>query len=104
MVELRTKTQHRELNDLLKRNHTLNGGILVGLDGNIIEVQARAIEVLRKPIPWGAATAISGLPTGAASEVLNRITGAFAKLAIPHPEVEILINLAPLIYSRAARG
>lgn len=95
MVELRTKTQHRELNELLRRNHSLNGGILVGLNGYVIEVQARAIEVLRGPVPWRSATGLSGLPTGAAGEVLDRITGAFAKLAIPQPEVEILINLAP---------
>jgi magnesium chelatase family protein len=35
------------------------------------------------------------MTTGAASEVKNRIKGAFAKLQIPEPEVEILINLAP---------
>jgi magnesium chelatase family protein len=51
--------------------------------------------VLRKPTPWRQCTDISGLATDAASEVLKRITGAFAKLAIPEPEVEILINLAP---------
>jgi magnesium chelatase family protein len=95
MVELRTKTEHRQLNELLKRNHSLNGGIVVGLDGHVIEVQARAIEVLREPLPWRSATGITGLPTGAASEVLDRITGAFAKLSVPYPEVEILINLAP---------
>ena len=32
---------------------------------------------------------------GAISESLDRISGAFAKLQIPKPEVEILINLAP---------
>jgi magnesium chelatase family protein len=95
MAELRSKSQVRELNELLRRNHTLNGGILVGLNGYVVEVQARAIEVLRAPISWRAATSLSGLPTGAASEVLDRITGAFAKLQIPLPEVEILINLAP---------
>jgi magnesium chelatase family protein len=51
MVELRTKTQQRQLNDLLKLNHSLNGGILVGLDGFVIEIQARAIQVLRRPMP-----------------------------------------------------
>lgn len=29
----RTPTQQRELNDLLTRDHTLNGAILFGLDG-----------------------------------------------------------------------
>jgi magnesium chelatase family protein len=95
MAEMRTKRRHHELNDLLKRNHTLNGGILVGLEGHVIEVQARAIEILKGPKAWRYATTLTGLPTGAASEVLQRITGAFAKLGISEPEVEILINLAP---------
>jgi len=95
MSKFRTNARHRELNELLTRNHSLNGGILVGLEGHIIEVQARAIQVRRAATAWRGATAISGLATGAASEVLQRITGAFAKLAIPEPEVDILVNLAP---------
>ena len=95
MAELRTKSRNRELDELLRRNHSLNGGILVGLDGYVIEVQARAMQVLKKPTQWRAVTDISGLATDAASEVLKRVSGAFAKLGIPDPEVEILINLAP---------
>jgi magnesium chelatase family protein len=95
LAQLRSKTDSRNLNDLLRRNNSLNGGIIVGLDGHIVEVQARAIRVLDKAIPWGGATSMSGLATGAASEVLKRITGAFAKLGVPDPEVEILVNLAP---------
>ena len=45
----RTPSQQRELNDLLTRDHTLNGAILFGLDGHIVEMQARAMEVLREP-------------------------------------------------------
>ena len=52
MAGLRSNAKQRKLNELLTRNHTLNGGILVGLEGHIVEVQARAIEVLRKPIAW----------------------------------------------------
>jgi len=96
MPEIRTKTRQRELNDLLRRDHSLNGGILVGLDGFIVEIQARAVDVLREPKDWDSRyVTISGMTRGAAKEVLNRIKGAFAKLQIPKPEVEILINLAP---------
>lgn len=96
MGEIRTKGRQRELQELLQRNHSLNGGILVGLEGHIVEVQGRAIQVLNKPRGWRSATSISGLSTpDAAREVLQRITGAFAKLSIPDPEVEILVNLAP---------
>jgi magnesium chelatase family protein len=102
MVELRTKSQFRELNDLLKRNHSLNGGILCGLDGYVIEVQASAISVLDEARPWRRCTAISGLATDAAKEVLQRITGAFAKLGVPDPEVQVLTNLAPAVTTYSA--
>jgi magnesium chelatase family protein len=96
MAEIRTKTRQRDLTELLKRNHSLNGGILVGLEGHAVEVQGRAIQVLHKSRSWRSATSISGLSTpDAAREVLQRITGAFAKLSIPDPDVEILVNLAP---------
>lgn len=84
-----------ELERLLKRDHTLNGGILYGIEGYIIEIQARAVDVLKRPVPWGMAVKISGMASGAVHEALDRIRGAFAKLQIPDPQVEILINLAP---------
>lgn len=84
-----------DLRNLLSRDHTLLGGILFGLDGYTIEIQARAVKVLRKPRPWSLVTTISGMARGAISESLSRISGAFAKLQIPDPQVEILINLAP---------
>jgi len=93
MARARKNPQHIE--DLLSRNHTLNGGILYGLDGYIIEVQARAIDPAPPETPWSSAVRISGMARGAISESLDRISGAFSKLRIPKPEVEILINLAP---------
>ena len=84
-----------ELEQLLNRDHTLNGGILFGIDGYVIEIQARAMQILPRPTPWRAATLISGMATGAIGEALDRVSGAFAKLRIPHPQVEILINLTP---------
>jgi len=83
------------LRELLKRDHSLNGGVLIGLDGHIIELQARAMEVLRKPCPWRQAVTVTGMQRGAVTEALDRISGAFAKLDIPLPQVEILVNLAP---------
>lgn len=91
----RTPARRKALEDLLTRDHSLNGGILFGLDGRLVEIQARAVSVLKKPTPWSYATSITGMATGAVSEVMGRIAGAFAKLRIPEPDVEILINLAP---------
>lgn len=84
-----------ELAELRKRNHTLNGGILFGLDGYVIELQARAMEVLKGSAPWSSVTRITGMSGRTVNESIERISGAFASLGIPDPEVEILINLAP---------
>lgn len=90
-----TPARKKALENLLTRDHSLNGGILAGLDGRLVEIQARATAVLKKPTPWGYAVGITGMATGAVAEVMGRIAGAFAKLRVPDPEVEILINLAP---------
>ncbi|MGQ9913839.1 MAG: YifB family Mg chelatase-like AAA ATPase [Thermogutta sp.] len=89
----RAPTSH--LADLLTRDHTLNAGVVQGLVGTIIQVQARAISVLKKPKSWVDVTRISGLARNATAEAVPRIQGAFAKLRVPHPQVEILINLVP---------
>jgi hypothetical protein len=49
MQRPRTPQATRRLHELLRRDHTLHGGILVGLDGCLIEIQARALHVLREP-------------------------------------------------------
>jgi hypothetical protein len=56
----------RELRELLPRDHTLNGGVLFGLEGHIIEIQARAMEVLKEPASWRGVTkerAVNNFPT-----------------------------------------
>jgi magnesium chelatase family protein len=100
MARAKSSTRRRELEPLLAASHTLNGGILFGIDGYIVEIQARAVEILDEPIRWDVATRISGMARGAISEALDRINGAFASLRIPKAEVEILINLAPADLSK----
>jgi magnesium chelatase family protein len=95
MAKKRLALEENNLDHLLRRDHTLLGGILFGIDGFIIEIQARAVGLLDEPYPWGSVTSISGMAKGAIGEALSRISGAFAKLQIPEPEVEILVNLAP---------
>ncbi|MBA4031783.1 MAG: hypothetical protein C0478_12960 [Planctomyces sp.] len=85
----------RDLKDLLARDHSLNGGVVFGIDGCIIELQARAVSILNKPLPWSACVSISGMAGGVIREAMARITGAFAKLRVPEPQVEIIVNLAP---------
>ncbi len=95
MPRLRGIKKPHELRELLTRDHTLNGGILFGIDGYIIEIQARAIKPLSRPVTWREAASITGMARGALNETMQRIQGAFAKLQIPDPQVDILVNLAP---------
>ncbi len=95
MQTKRTAESRRRLNELLNQDHSLNGGILFGLDGHLIEVQARAMKVLNGPIPWTDATNVIGMAGWAVREATSRIAGALAKLRVPDPEVTIQINLAP---------
>ena len=67
----------------------------VGLDGLMIEIQARAMDLFPDGIPWQRALKITGMPTGAVREARDRIIGAFRACGIPDPQAEILINLTP---------
>lgn len=80
---------------LLRRDHTLMGGIVSGIDGVLIEVQARATKVLRSPSPFRDCVRVTGMAKGSVYESLDRISGAFSKLGIGNCPVDILINLAP---------
>lgn len=80
---------------LLKRDHTLRGAILFGIEGHLIELQARAVRLLRTPEPIVDCCQITGMAKSTVREAMHRIGGAFSKLAIPPSPVEILINLAP---------
>jgi magnesium chelatase family protein len=95
MATKRSKLSEQKVRDLLQRDHTLNGGILFGLDGFVIEMQARAMAKAYSPGAAPDLTKITGMARGAINESCDRIKGAFAKLAIPDSDVEILINLAP---------
>lgn len=99
MAFKRSQKRANQLAELLERDHTLFGSVLVGIEGQIIQVQARAIDVLRRPGSWrpppNGNTSITGMPRGTVREALDRIAGAFSKYRIPDPEVDILVNLAP---------
>ena len=84
-----------DLQHLLHQDHSLVGGVVLGLQGQLVEVQARAMEVLKRPAPWPAVTSITGLPRQTVKESIARIAGAFNKLRIPQPQVSIQIHLTP---------
>ena len=78
----RSKT-NREFSDLLRRDHTLNGGIFFGLDGYIIEIQARAMEVLKRPIPWRSSTSLSGMARSCVGEASTEFRERLPSSAFP---------------------
>ncbi|ADB15784.1 Mg chelatase, subunit ChlI [Pirellula staleyi DSM 6068] len=80
---------------LLRCDHTLFGGILLGIEGHAIELQGRATSVLPRPSPVAEVCEITGMAKGSVREAISRISGAFSKLGIPNSPVSILINLAP---------
>jgi magnesium chelatase family protein len=94
MAQAQSASKTRHLQSLLRRDHTLFGGSVFGLDGYVIEIQARAMEIASCR-SWREAVSISGMARGAIYEALDRIGGAFSKLNIPKPEVSITVNLAP---------
>ncbi|OYV83349.1 MAG: hypothetical protein B7Z73_16090 [Planctomycetia bacterium 21-64-5] len=117
MAAKRTPAAQRELNELLTRDHTLNGAILFGLDGYVVEMQARAMEVLRGSLPLTHVTKISGMAREGVRESLDRIAGALAKLDLAESEVTVLVNAicpnirkaisscsARSVYTRGSRG
>lgn len=81
--------------ELLRKDHTLRGGMLWGIDGHEIELQGRATAVLPEARPIVECVTITGMARTPVREALQRIGGAFSKLGIPPSPVAILINLAP---------
>ena len=57
----RTPAKDKYLQSLLTRDHSLNGGILFGLDGRMVEIQARATNVRRVGCNWCTAVTLGGM-------------------------------------------
>ncbi len=94
-MKKRSYLETKDIEKLLKRDHTLYGGVLLGLDGRIVEIQSRALEVLKYSASWSDAVRVTGMASRAVEEAIDRISGAFSKYDIPNPEVKIVVNLAP---------
>lgn len=93
----RVNRSKRDYHDLLLDSHTLNGAMIDGIDGRVVEVQARAVEVLPQPKPWNKAVSVAGLPRSQASDMLTRIGGAMASInpACSVTPVRIVLNFHP---------
>lgn len=84
-----------EIERVLSVSVTLNGAMLNGVDGQIVEVQARAVEHLGNGKPWTKAVQISGMPKAEAADLLARLNGALASVGAMTSEFKILLNFHP---------
>lgn len=78
---------------LEQQEHNLFGGILNGVDGLRVQVQARYMGPDQPGDCWSIA--ITGMAGIAVREVVARCIGAFSRYGIPPKRGQILINLAP---------
>jgi magnesium chelatase family protein len=86
-------TSPAERAKLERAEHTLYGGILYGVEGRQIELQARFFGSPKPSLGWDIN--ITGMAGRAVEEVQGRIRGAFAKYGLAPPYGHILVNLAP---------
>src|SRR5262249_22755765 len=56
-----SRMSQAKLRELLKLDHNLTGGILFGLDGHLIRLEARAMEILYEPCPVAQCVKITGM-------------------------------------------
>lgn len=73
--------------------HNLYGGILNGVEGLRIQVQARYLGPDQPGNDWDIG--VTGMAGTAVKEVVARCIGAFARYGIPPKRGSVLINLAP---------
>lgn len=81
--------------ELLRKDHTLYSAVLKGLDGILIEIQARATDICSSPKDVASCIKITGQARSTVYESIQRIDAAFKKMDIPKSQVDILINLNP---------
>ena len=90
-----SRMSHAKLRELLKLDHNLTGGILFGLDGHLIKLEARAMQVFDTPCSLAQCVKITGMARECVRESLDRIAGAFSKIGVPGSMVSVLVNLTP---------
>lgn len=88
-------TAPADLSHLLQRDHSLACGLLYGLRGYVVELQARAVRVLPAPASWPQAVDITGLEREAAREALLRVNAALTKYGMSESPVAIQVNCTP---------
>lgn len=80
---------------LLSRSHTVNSAEVDGIEARLVEVQARAVDVLASPAPWHKAISVAGMPRREASDLTLRIGAAMAQQGIPTVSVKIVLSFHP---------
>jgi magnesium chelatase family protein len=100
-----TRGAQSPVRNLLRHAHTLNSATLDGIDGKPVEVQARAVEIIKSgESPWSRAVSIAGLPRSEATQLITRISGALACLGFVNSPVKIVLNIHPAISNTGSGG
>jgi magnesium chelatase family protein len=94
------RKREEEFGHLLRQEHSLNAGFLYGLRGQIVEIQARAVDVLTTAKPWPAVTVITGMERGDAQQALLRINAALTKYGLSKSPVAIQVHCTPAMMSK----
>ena len=96
----RKRNREEEFGYLLRQEHSLNAGFLHGLKGQIVEIQARAVEVLPSPRSWTDTVVITGMERGDAQQALLRINAALTKYGLNKSPVSIQVHCTPAMMSK----
>lgn len=91
----RYRERRRIASQLLDLSHTVQGACLEGIDGRIVEVQGRAVEVLKEAKPWTKCVTVSGMSRSESSEMIVRVGGALSACGYPQSDVHVTINFHP---------
>lgn len=86
--------------ELLSKQHTINGVVLDGIDGVLIEVQSSATGVLKTEKPWSKCVSVTGMPRSEATAMLQRINAVLASQGAPNCKFTITLNIHPTAAGR----
>lgn len=88
------RQRQRFFSGLMQQSHALHGVVMDGVEGTLVEVQARATGIQKDEAkPVGECVKITGLES--AKEIIERVAGALASLGVVELDVKIQVSLHP---------
>lgn len=88
------RQRQRFFSSLMQRSHALHGVVLDGVEGTLVEVQARATGIQKDEAkPAGECVKITGLESP--KDIIERVSGALASLGVSELDVKVQVSLHP---------